>query len=197
MNQKMVETHSGGCACGAVRYRVLGKPVFATVCHCKFCQRRLASAFAVIATFDEQSVEIIQGELSECEHRSDKSGRWLRMRFCPNCGTTVLHTAEIRPGMRSIVAGTFDDTDWFAIERHLGTVEAALGLHAARRRRVPARSPAQPATRPATGAGTMIDHIGIAVGDFEVSKQLYAKALAPIGYSWMANRGEFRCIFTA
>ena len=29
----------------------------------------------------------------------------------------------------------------------------------------------------------MIDHIGIAVGDFEVSKQFYAKALAPFGYS--------------
>lgn len=29
----------------------------------------------------------------------------------------------------------------------------------------------------------MIDHIGITVGDFQASKQFYAKALAPIGYS--------------
>lgn len=115
----MVETHSGGCACGAVRYRVRGKPVLASVCHCKFCQRRLASAFAIIAIFNEESVEMLQGELSECEHRSDESGRWLRMRFCPKCGTTVSHTAEIRPGMRGIAAGTFDETDWFAIDRHI------------------------------------------------------------------------------
>ncbi len=117
----MTETHSGGCACGAVRYRVHGKPLFTTVCHCRFCQRRLASAFAVIASFDEKSVEIIQGELAECEHRSDESGRWLRMSFCPRCATTISHTAEVRPGLRSIAAGTFDDSNWFAIDRHIWT----------------------------------------------------------------------------
>ncbi len=115
----MVETHSGGCACGAVRYRVLGKPTFGVVCHCKFCQRRLANAFAVIASFDEKSVEITQGELVECEHRSDESGRWLRMNFCLKCGTTVYHTAEVRPGMKGIAAGTFDALDWFVIDRHI------------------------------------------------------------------------------
>ena len=29
------------------------------------------------------------------------------------------HTAEVRPGMKSIAAGTFDETDWFAIDRHI------------------------------------------------------------------------------
>ena len=115
----MEETHTGGCACGAVRYRVVGKPNFVAVCHCKFCQRRLASAFAILAAFDEKNVELTEGELVECEHRSDASGRWLKMSFCPKCGTTVCHTAEIRPGMKSIAAGTFDETDWFAIDRHI------------------------------------------------------------------------------
>lgn len=115
----MNEFHTGGCACGAVRYRVLGQPLFSTVCHCKFCQRRLASAFAVIASFDEKNVEVTQGNPKECEHRSDESGRWLRMSFCPDCGTTVSHTAEVRPGMKSIAAGTFDEQDWFGIDRHI------------------------------------------------------------------------------
>jgi len=115
----LIENHSGGCACGAVRYRVVGKPLFSTVCHCRFCQRRLASAFAIIASFDAQAVTFLQGQTSECEHRSDESGRWLRMRFCPACGTTVAHTAELRPGLISIAAGTFDKTDWFAIDRHI------------------------------------------------------------------------------
>lgn len=115
----MTEVHSGGCACGAVRYRVHGKPTVGTVCHCSFCQRRLASAFAVLATFPEQSVELLQGQLAECEHRSDESGRWLRMNFCSKCGTTVSHTAEIRPGARTIAAGTFDDANWFNIDRHI------------------------------------------------------------------------------
>ena len=31
----------------------------------------------------------------------------------------------------------------------------------------------------------MIDHVGVAVGDFAKSKEWYAKALAPIGYKVM------------
>lgn len=115
----MTEIHTGGCACGAVRYRVHGKPAVTAVCHCKFCQRRLASAFAVVSTFGEQSVEFVQGQLAEREYRSDESGRWLKMNFCPKCGTTVAHTAELRPGMRSIAAGTFDDPCWVTIDRHI------------------------------------------------------------------------------
>ena len=115
----MDETHSGGCACGAVRYVVHGKPAVGTVCHCRFCQRRLASAFAVLASFPEESVEILQGQLVEREHRSGESGRWLKMNFCPTCGTTISHTAELRPGTRTIAAGTFDDLDWFKIDRHI------------------------------------------------------------------------------
>ena len=115
----MPETHDGGCACGAVRYRVHGKPLFGTVCHCNFCQRRLASAFALMASFNEDAVEVLQGQLSECEHRSDVSGRWLKMSFCPQCGTTVAHTAEIRPGLRTVAAGSFDDPGWFSVDRHI------------------------------------------------------------------------------
>ena len=111
--------HAGGCQCGAVRYRVDGAALFGTVCHCRFCQRRLASAFAVLATFDEDQVTLLQGELAEREYRSDESGRWLRMCFCPGCGTTVSHSAELRPGKRTIAAGTFDEPAWFAIDRHI------------------------------------------------------------------------------
>ncbi|MCW5623653.1 MAG: GFA family protein [Burkholderiales bacterium] len=115
----MTDTHLGGCACGAVRYRVHGKPVVGTVCHCRFCQKRLASAFAVLASFNEAAVEVLQGETTEVEHRSDESGRWLRMSFCPKCGTTISHTSEHRPGMRTIAAGTFDEPGWFNIDRHI------------------------------------------------------------------------------
>lgn len=115
----MPEIHEGGCVCGAVRYRVHGQPLFGTVCHCNFCQRRLASAFALMASFNEDAVEILHGQLSTCEHRSDVSGRWLKMSFCPACGTTVAHTAEIRPGLRTVAAGSFDDPGWFSVDRHI------------------------------------------------------------------------------
>lgn len=111
--------HTGGCACGAVRYRARGLPVVVSVCHCRFCQRRLASAFAVLASFQAADVEFTQGQPAQCEYRSDESGRWLRMNFCTQCGTTVSHFAEVRPGAHTIAAGTFDETGWFAVDRHI------------------------------------------------------------------------------
>ena len=120
----MPDVNEGGCACGAVRYRVLGQPVIAQVCHCRFCQRRTGSACAVLAVFKEGDVAISRGRLTLCEHRSDESGRWLKMEFCPQCGTTVTHTSEMRPGLRSIAAGTFDDPGWLRINRHIWTRSA-------------------------------------------------------------------------
>ena len=110
---------TGGCACGAIRYRTLGLPIVTSVCHCRFCQRRLASAFAVLASFEVDKVEFTQGSPAQCQHRSDESGRWLRMNFCSACGTTLSHTAELRPGMHTIAAGSFDETDWLKVDRHI------------------------------------------------------------------------------
>jgi len=74
----MENVYEGGCVCGAVRYRARGEPAIAAVCHCRFCQRRLGSAFSTVAYFEEPNVEVLQGHVSEYEHRSDESGRWLR-----------------------------------------------------------------------------------------------------------------------
>lgn len=111
--------HEGGCACGSVRYQVRGDPEICQICHCRFCQRRLGTAFGTVAYFEDGNVKILQGELSECEHRSNESSRWLRMQFCPRCGTTVTHTTEIRPGLRAIAVGTLDDPEWPQIQRHI------------------------------------------------------------------------------
>jgi hypothetical protein len=46
------------------------------------------------------------------------------MEFCPRCGTTVMWTVERRPGVRGIAGGTFDDPNWFKIQRHIWTRSA-------------------------------------------------------------------------
>ena len=114
----MAETHEGGCLCGAVRYRVTGDQYVAGICHCTFCQRRTGSALGIVVYFDEKDVEILRGTLNTYEHRSDESHRWLRLEFCPTCGTTVTWTAEVLPGARGIAGGTFDDPNWLKLERH-------------------------------------------------------------------------------
>ena len=37
----------GGCACGAVRYRLTSDPLFTHCCHCLNCQRQTGSAFVI------------------------------------------------------------------------------------------------------------------------------------------------------
>jgi hypothetical protein len=120
MRSEIQQVHEGGCLCKAVRYKVKAAPLVGTVCHCRFCQTRTGSAFAAMGYFREEDVEI-RGRLTAYEHRSDESGRALRIEFCPICGTPVTHTAELRPGLRGIGAGTFDQPGWFRHDRHVWT----------------------------------------------------------------------------
>jgi hypothetical protein len=115
----MEKRREGGCVCGAVRYRMKAEPQVGLVCHCTWCQKRTGSAFSFSAYFSDADVEFLQGKLSQYEHRSDETGRWLRTEFCSACGTPVTHTTELRPGLRAISAGTMDDPDGFSIARHI------------------------------------------------------------------------------
>jgi hypothetical protein len=120
----MSDIHEGGCLCGDVRYRTIGEPMLATVCHCTFCQRRTGSAFSEPVLFKLEQIEFSGGPLTTYEHRSDETHRWLRLEFCPRCGTTVSWTVERRPGTRGIAGGTFDDPSWLQITRHIWTRSA-------------------------------------------------------------------------
>jgi len=117
----MTSPREGGCVCGAVRYRVRNAPFRTGVCHCKFCQRRTGSAFGVGVYFRKDDFELLQGELESYEHRSDESSRWLKMEFCPKCGTTVTWMLELFPDGRGVAGGSFDDPGWLRIERHTWT----------------------------------------------------------------------------
>ncbi len=119
----MTEVHEGGCLCGSVRYRVVGEPMLAGVCHCKLCQRGTGSAFREVAYFEEVAVQI-SGALKAYEYRSDEIDRWIRTEFCPTCGTTVTWTAEYIPGARGIAQGTLDEPNWIKHQWHAWTRSA-------------------------------------------------------------------------
>ena len=120
----MEPIHLGGCLCGEVRYQLTGEPIFAAVCHCQKCQLRTGSAFGVVVYFKETQVKITQGNLKVYEYRLDRTNRWFRTEFCPNCGTTVTYTVELFPGARAITVGTLDDPNWVKISGHYWTKSA-------------------------------------------------------------------------
>ncbi|MBK8158183.1 MAG: GFA family protein [Rhodospirillaceae bacterium] len=108
----MSDQHEGGCVCGAVRYVTRGLPERVSMCHCTWCQRRTGSAFGTEAVFKHANVRFTGAPLRVYRHLSDESGRWLDQHFCATCGTNLGLTMEAVPEIRSIPAGTFDDSSW-------------------------------------------------------------------------------------
>jgi hypothetical protein len=51
----------GGCACTAVRYRLVSSPMFVHCCHCRDCQRQTGSAFVLNALIEADRVTVLSG----------------------------------------------------------------------------------------------------------------------------------------
>lgn len=117
---------TGGCQCGAVRYEIAAEPLAFYACHCTECRRQSASAFGLSMWFPSEAVRITQGALEEWR-RPTASGGELACRFCPDCGTRILHeTLGSGPasGIVSLKAGTLDDPARFAPAAHIWTRSA-------------------------------------------------------------------------
>ena len=117
-------SRDGGCQCGAVRFRTPDLPVRVIACHCKTCKLRTGAAYGIGVYFNADDVKFLQGEMQEFTFYSSASGRWLRNEFCPQCGSTVTWTLEMRPGVRGIAGGNYDDPTWFNLKAHIWTESA-------------------------------------------------------------------------
>jgi hypothetical protein len=53
---------TGGCLCGAVRFRVTAEPLAAYYCHCTICQKNGGGPFMVGATVPIEGFTFTQGE---------------------------------------------------------------------------------------------------------------------------------------
>ena len=100
---------TGGCLCGAVRYKYSGEFLRQAVCHCRDCQRASGSAFHFGVVVPRGGFTLLSGELRTYRAIGD-SGRWIDRSFCPVCGSGIVHVLEVRgPDILVIKAGTLDD----------------------------------------------------------------------------------------
>ena len=116
--------YEGSCQCGAVRFRTSDQALRVLACHCKTCKQRTGADYGVGIYLNDGDVEFTKGTPQVFEFRSDESGRWIRTEFCQNCGSAISWTLELRPGVRGIAGGSYDDPDWFNIEAHIWTSSA-------------------------------------------------------------------------
>ncbi|MBS1239508.1 MAG: aldehyde-activating protein [Proteobacteria bacterium] len=100
---------TGGCRCGAVRYRIEAQAMPATyACHCTRCQTSSGSAFALQmpVKLDRLAVE---GEVLSVELPT-ASGAVSDIRHCPACLTRLYGVSSAVPGIAIMRAGTLDDS---------------------------------------------------------------------------------------
>lgn len=89
---------TGGCQCGAVRFRVeaLGR---ATICHCRMCQKAFGAFYGPLVT----GLGVI---FTRGEPRRFQSSNLVRRGFCSACGTPLTYEFE---GGIALAIGAFDD----------------------------------------------------------------------------------------
>jgi hypothetical protein len=98
----------GGCACGAVRYKLTADPLIVHACHCRDCQRITGSAFVINLWIEKRFVEADRAKLKSFRLK-DGTGQTHEVFFCPACGTYLWSDYHGAPGDSLFVrAGTLD-----------------------------------------------------------------------------------------
>ena len=94
---------SGGCQCGAVRYRVDGDIRYPHVCHCRMCQKASGNYFLPLGASSRDSFTLTRGEPNWFQ-----SSDHIRRGFCASCGTPLFYDS---PDMDfiNLTLGSLDD----------------------------------------------------------------------------------------
>ena len=110
----------GGCACGAVRYRLTTRPMIVHCCHCRDCQRQTGAGFAINALIETDRIEMLSGEPLTFAMPTD-SGRPHDISRCAACATAVWSDYGRRGVIRFVRATTLDEPDALAPDVHIFT----------------------------------------------------------------------------
>jgi hypothetical protein len=100
----MSETiRTGGCQCGAVRFRIRGELGRASICHCRMCQKAFGGFFGPLVTVPREKLEWTREEPSYFQSSVN-----IARGFCKQCGTPLTYRY---PQGIDIAIGAFDDRD--------------------------------------------------------------------------------------
>jgi hypothetical protein len=115
---EMASDLAGGCACGAVRYRLASAPMFVHCCHCLDCQRQTGSAFVLNALIETDRIALLCGEPTPVGVPTD-SGRPHRIFRCPSCQVALWSEYGGRSQLRFVRVGTLDHPAMLSPDVHI------------------------------------------------------------------------------
>lgn len=99
------ESRDGGCRCGAVRFRVKGRPMITMACHCTGCQKMTSSAFSLSSFYPQESFELLQGETVLGGLQQE-----LKHHFCPDCKSWLFTRASAIGPFVNVRSTLIDDS---------------------------------------------------------------------------------------
>lgn len=111
----MTDTWSGGCQCGAIRYRFTQKPRGAHICHCRMCQKAFGAFYAPLVGGPLDTFEITRGTIALF-----RSSGPVERGFCRDCGTP-LSFAHVGGTWMSVSIGSLDNPEAFPPKDQHGT----------------------------------------------------------------------------
>jgi len=113
--------HTGGCLCGAVRYRIRGELRDVIACHCSQC-RRTSGHHAAMTSVGSWQLEIIgAGAPGLVWYRSSASAE---RGFCQRCGSNLFWKPTGGTSI-AITAGTLDGPTHLRISEHIFVADKA------------------------------------------------------------------------
>ena len=119
---------TGGCACGAIRYAIGGRPIGGGFCHCRDCQYASGGSPAAVIAFPRKDYRLTKGDPRVYWSTSDRGVRVARL-FCGACGTRISALNENNTEMIPISVGSLDDPSWFRPAAHIWTSSAQPWHH--------------------------------------------------------------------
>lgn len=113
---------NGGCACGAIRYRIDGSLLGVGACHCSDCRRFSGGGANYVALVPVPALTIVQGTPTIFSTKAD-SGAEVGRAFCATCGTP-LWSIPVNEPFRAVKIGSLDDHSDLAPQMHIYTDSA-------------------------------------------------------------------------
>ncbi|HZG33651.1 MAG TPA: GFA family protein [Sphingopyxis sp.] len=108
-------TASGGCQCGAVRYRASAMLDTSHICHCRMCQKAAGNFFIALIGIPKDALTWTRGTPA-----TFKSSEQVERGFCRACGTPLYYDYA---GSRhlSVTTGSLDNPAAFPPRVQFGT----------------------------------------------------------------------------
>jgi hypothetical protein len=97
----------GGCACGAVRYRLASEPMIVHCCHCLNCQTQTGSAFVINLVVEADRLELTGREPVPVDVPRDPDNGVQTIYRCPDCRVALYSTYTL-PRAYFVRGGTLD-----------------------------------------------------------------------------------------